>query len=72
MNEMHLEHDEETKSVMAELTEAVHGLTNEQEMRQTALAFAIQVYLKPGELYYNDVISLAEGFYKFLTDDLDG
>jgi hypothetical protein len=72
MNDTHLEQPDLAmgfKDALDEITEAVRELDTEQELRLTALQLAIQVYLKPGEHRYNDVLSLAEGFYKFLSSD---
>lgn len=66
MNETHLEHPE-VRTAIADLTEAVIGLTNEQQLRHAALAFAIQVFLKPSRHEYDDIIQSAEAFYTFLS-----
>jgi lipoate synthase len=74
MNETHLEQTDEVRQAIEEVSQAVGMLTTVQELRETALQLAIQVYLKPGENRYTDIISLAEGLYKFLSaddDDLD-
>lgn len=71
MNEMHLEQpdpDVDVKTALAELTVAVGELTAEQELRQLALGMAIQVFLKPNRHEYDDVIKLAEDFYRFLSN----
>lgn len=66
MNDSHLEHPDVEKAI-AELGEAVSNLTTEQELRSLALGMAIQVYLKPTRHEYDDIISVAEDFYKFLS-----
>jgi hypothetical protein len=78
MNETHLENpDVETSDQaelgrsLAELTVAVGELTAEQELRHTALALAIQVYLKPTWHEYDDIIKVAEDFYQFLSNPGD-
>jgi hypothetical protein len=72
MNDTHLEQPDPNlglRDALDEITEAVRDLDTEQELRLTALQLAIQVYLKPGENRYTDVLSLAEGFYRFLSSD---
>ena len=69
MNEIHLEHPPEVQTAIAELTSAVGALTVEQELRQAALHMAIKVYVCPRNTRYNDVIALADAFYKFLSSD---
>lgn len=72
MNETHLEQNE-VRQAIEEVSRAVGALTTVQELRQTALEMAITVFVDPANKRYTDVISLAEGFYKFLSadDDLD-
>jgi hypothetical protein len=66
MNETHLEHPD-VETALAEVTEAVRGLTTEQELRHAALAFAIQVFLKPTRHEYDDIVKSADAFYAFLS-----
>jgi hypothetical protein len=70
MNETHLENPD-VETALAELTVAVGELTAEQELRHTALALAIQVYLKPTWHEYDDIIKVAEDFYQFLSNPGD-
>ena len=76
MNERHLEHDENTKAAIAELTEAVHNLTNEQELRLTALKLATEYCIADKEnepcaieAHMDTILDLARGFYYFLSGD---
>jgi hypothetical protein len=66
VNETHLEQPD-VETALAELTVAVGELTAEQELRHAALAFAIQVFLKPTRHEYDDIVKSAEAFYAFLS-----
>lgn len=73
MNETHLEQTDDVRQAIEEVSQAVGMLTTVQELRQTALEMAITVFVDPENKRYTDIISLAEGFYAFLSadDELD-
>ena len=71
MNERHLEQPD-VKADIAELTDAVHDLAWQLELRDTALRLAIEAYVAPrSEMTWQDILPMAQGFYLFLSNEDD-